>query len=143
MAVVFISPKEKQKLFFVGITVLLILFLASVFLGIFVLEPKEESLGLVFNRPKVNINMEIFDSDIFKNLKSFSQMEIQYQYKAKDQQGAIIEGFIVASSLSNAMRILEGAGLSGLSVKELEVGRENPFAPYFQPDLNPTPPIIK
>lgn len=143
MAVVFISPKERQKVFFIGITIVLILFLVSVSFGVFLAKPKEVSSNLVFNKPKITINMSVFDSDQFKKLQPFSEMQIQFQYKARQENQNIIEGFISATSADEARDILENAGLTVINLTEAEIGRENPFTPYFQQAAPaPTPPIV-
>ena len=132
MAVVFISPKQRQKMFFMGITIMFLLFLAVISLGVFLSKPKEVSFGLVFNKPKVNIDMKVFDSDQFKNLQQFSQIEIQYSYKALTKDGKQKTGFISAVSIDQAKEMLEGLGLTVSELKEAEIGRDNPFTPYYQ-----------
>ena len=132
MAVIFISPKQRQKMFFLGITIMFLLFLVVISFGVFLSKPEEVSPILVFNRPKVNIDMTIFDSEQFKELQPFPEMETQYSYtaltKAKTQQ----TGFISAVSQDQAETILQGMGLTVSEIKEVEVGRVNPFTPYYQ-----------
>jgi len=139
MAVVFISPKQRQKMFFIAITLLLLLFLVVVSLGVFLAKPKEVSSSLVFNKPKVNINMKVFDSDQFKNLLPFTEMEMQYSYKATTKDNKQQEGFISAVSIDKAREILESMGLDVIEIKEAAVGRDNPFTPYYQPATAPAP----
>jgi hypothetical protein len=109
-----------------------LLFLIAISLGVFLSEPKAPSSVLIFNKPKVNINMSVFDSDQFKNLQPFSEMETQYSYKATDKDGKQITGFISAVSKAQAQKILEDGGLMVTDLRELEIGRENPFIPYYQ-----------
>jgi len=132
VAVVFISPKERQKIFFIGITVALVLFLAVVFFGVFWSKPQEPSSVLVFNKPKVNIDMKIFDSDQFKNLLAFTEMEIQYSYIATTIDGKEKTGFIPAVSIEKAREVLKSMGLDVSELKEADIGRDNPFEPYYQ-----------
>ncbi|MCX6721392.1 MAG: hypothetical protein NT026_02195 [Candidatus Staskawiczbacteria bacterium] len=133
MAVVFISPKQRQKVFFMGITILLLLFLTAVFAFVFFSKPKEVSPILVFNKPKVSINLSIFDSDEFIKLEPFSEMEMQYEYKATDKDKKQEEGFISAVSLEEAKNLLTSMDLTVLELKLAEIGRGNPFEPYYQP----------
>ena len=139
MAVVFISPKQRQRMFFMGITVMLLLFLAVISSGVFLSKPKEVSPVLVFNKPKVNIAMRIFDSDQFKNLQPFTEMKTQYSYKVLTRNNQPSSGFISATSIDQAKTILEDIGLLVTEIKEAEIGRGNPFTPYFQHIITPAP----
>ena len=132
MAVVFISPKERQKMFFLAILILLVLFLVSVSLIVFLAKPEASTQSLVFNKPKVSIDVSIFDSDQFKNLQPFTQMEIQYTYQATAKDGKQIEGFISAISKDEAQKMLIDSGLTVTDLKESQIGRDNPFTPYFE-----------
>jgi len=131
MAVVFISPKQRQKVFFMGITVVFLLILIFISFGVFLYNPSEVSTALVFNRPKVNVDMAVFDSDSFKNLQPFTEMQIQYSYKATTKTNQQESGFISATSIDEARKILTDEGLTVIEVKEVEVGRDNPFTPYY------------
>ena len=130
MAVVFISPKQRQKMFFMGITAMFLLFLIIISLGVFLSGPKEVPQVLVFNKPKVSIDMSIFDSAQFKDLQPFIPMEIQFSYKATSV-GRPVVGFISAISQEKAIEILEDRGLTVTEIREAEIGRENPFTPYY------------
>jgi predicted tellurium resistance membrane protein TerC len=131
MAVVFISPKQRQKVFFMGITIIFLLFLIIISLGVFLSGPKDVSPVLVFNKPKVDIDIKIFDSSQFKDFQSFIQMETQYSYKATSKDKKLKTGFVSAVSMEQAKAILEGMGLKVSELKEVEIGRDNPFTPYY------------
>jgi hypothetical protein len=131
MAVVFISPKKRQRTFFVAITLAFLLFLTFISLGIMSSSPPESESLIVFNKAKINIDMSIFDSPKFKNLQSPSEMGIQYKYKALTKSKIVEEGFISAGSMEKAKKILEDNGLSVTSLVEGTTGRENPFIPYY------------
>jgi predicted tellurium resistance membrane protein TerC len=131
MAVVFISPKQQQKIFFLGITIIFLLFLIIVFLGVFLSKPKEVSPLLVFNKPKVNIDMTIFDSIQFRDLQLFPEMEMQYSYTAFTKDNKTQTGFISAVSIDQAKEKLKNMGLTVSDIRESEVGRGNPFMPYY------------
>lgn len=139
MAVVFISPKQRQKTFFLIITVMFLLFLAVISFVVFSSKPKAVSPVLVFNKPKVNINMDIFNSDQFKNLQPFTGIETQYSYKAVTKDNKPQVGFISATSIDQATQMLTERGLTVSEIKEAGIGRDNPFAPYYQ-ITPPTPP---
>jgi len=142
MAVVFISPKQRQKVFFLVITVMFLLFLVVISFGVFLSKPNESSLVLVFNKPKVNIDMSIFNSDQFENLQPFSGIETQYSYVATDKNNNIETGFISAGSIDQARAALEGAGLDVTKLTETETGRSDPFIDYSQ-SVNVTPVGLK
>jgi len=137
MAVVFISPKQRQRMFFVGITIMFLLVLVVISLGVFLSKPSASSQTLVFNKPKVNINMSVFDTDQFKNLVAFTQMQTQYSYKATDKNNKSQTGFISADSLTAARTTLTNLGLTVSEIKEAEIGRDNPFTPYYQQIVAP------
>lgn len=135
MAVVFISPKERQKVFFLGITIGFAVIVIFVSLLVFLAGPKKVEPVLVFNKPKVNIDMHIFDTDQFKNLYPFSDILVQYEYIALTEDGKEITGFISAASEEDARKLLEEvlgeAGMTISDIKEAEIGRDNPFVPYY------------
>lgn len=131
MAIVFISPKQRQKTFFIGITVIVLLFLVIISLSILFAKPKEVAPELVFNKPKVDINFKVLDSDQFKELEPFSEMETQFRYVAATKKGKSVTGVISAVSESAAREILITMELTVTEIKEVEIGRENPFEPYY------------
>lgn len=115
-----------------GITVVLLLFLLLIFFGVFMAKPPEVSPALVFNKPKVNIDMAVFDSDQFKNLQPFPEMQAQYSYTAITKDKKTQTGFISAVSIEQARTVLQGIGLTVSDIKEVQIGRDNPFASYYQ-----------
>lgn len=131
MAVVFISPKQRQKMFFVGITIMFLLFVILISLGVLFAKPKPVSPLIVFNKAKVNLNMSILDTDQFKNLQPFSQMEPQYSYKATTKANKPKNGFITATSPDQARTILQDMGLTVADIQVVQPGRDNPFIPYY------------
>lgn len=137
MAVVFISPRQRQKVFFTGITIAFLLFLLIVFFGVFTAKPESISSTLVLNKPKVSIDMSIFDSDQFKNLQPFAEMETMYSYKALNRKRKPEAGFLSAVSRESAEAILQGRGLVISELKEVEIGRDNPFVPYYEKIIVP------
>jgi hypothetical protein len=91
--------------------------------------------------------MRVFDTDQFKSLEPFGQMQIQYSYKALTKTNQPQSGFISATSSDAAKAILEGEELVVLEIKEAQLGRDNPFVPYYKviaaPTSAPTPPTAK
>ena len=120
-------------MFFMGITLILILFLVFVSFGVFLPKPtgNAPSAQLVFNKPNVNIDMNIFNTDEFKNLQPFAKMKIQYSYKATTKDNQQKTGFISATSIDEARKFLQDMGLTVVELQEIEVGRSNPFTPYY------------
>jgi len=136
MAVVFISPKQKQKTFFIGITVMFLLLLIIIFLVVFLYSPKLASPELVFNKPKVNIDIKFFDSEQFKNFdRPFIKIPLQFSYKAttKDRVPKTRTGFVSADSIDLAREAVVAMNLDIVELKEVEIGRDNPFTPYYTP----------
>lgn len=96
-------------------------------------KPSENSLTIVFNRPKVNIDMSVFSTNQFKILEPIDEMQTQYSYKANDRNNKLRTGFITAVSMEVAKADLESRGLVITELKEVEIGRTNPFTPYYTP----------
>lgn len=115
-----------------GITIILILFLAVISSVVFFAKPKEIPYQVVFNKPKVNINFSILDSVRFNELEPFTEMEIQFSYSALAEAGKVVTGLISAPSMDDAREILKSLDLTVISIEEVQTGRENPFTPYFQ-----------
>lgn len=95
-------------------------------------KPKEAQTSLVFNKPKINVDMKIFDSEQFKSLQPFGEIELQFSYIAAAEKQKPVTGFISAASLEQARLILADMGLKITEIKEVGIGRENPFTPYYQ-----------
>ena len=132
MAVVFISPKRRQRMFFTAITVLFLLLLGFISLGVFVAGPQNSLAIPSFNKPKVNIDMSIFNSAQFKQLQPFVVLQTQYSYTALTAENQQTSGVIYADSGDQATTILESTGLKVISIVPVEIGRDNPFTPYYQ-----------
>lgn len=130
MAVVFISPKQRQKMFLLAIAVTFSVIIIIIFAIVFLAQPKEVAPVLVFNKPKINIDIKIFDTDEFKSLLPFSKMQTEYSYTATDRNKRIQTGFILADSTDAAEEILTSMGLDALTIEKAELGRDNPFSPY-------------
>lgn len=131
MAVVFISPKQRQKVFLMGITLTFLLILIFISLAVFLSGPKYVPPAMVFNKPKVDVNTKIFETDQFKDLQPFIEIETQYSYKAITKSQKLQTGFISATSEEQAKTILKSMGLTVSEVKEVQLGRDNPFTPYY------------
>jgi predicted tellurium resistance membrane protein TerC len=132
MAVVFISPKQRQKVFLMGIIAAFALFLGAIALIVFFSQPKQSQARLVFNKPKVSLDFKILESDQFKNLDAYAQMDTQYTYRATMVTGKGVEGLISAFSVEDARKLLESLNLSVVDIQEVKNGRDNPFTPYSQ-----------
>ena len=130
MAVVFISPKQRQKVFFLGITVSFLILLSAISLIVFFSQPQADQGVLVFNKPKVNIDFKVLDSEQLKVFEPYSQMELQFSYSATNKQGKIVEGLISTVSTQEAIKILEAQELSVVKIEEVKIGRDNPFSSY-------------
>jgi len=138
MAIVFVSPRQRQKTFLMAIIAVFVLIFVVIALAIFLARPKEiPQAQLVFNKPKVNVDFKVLDLDQFKKLEPFVQMQNQYDYKATTKTKIIktIEGKIFAISIEDAQNKLKALNLNVASVVEVKAGRENPFTPYYQAAL--------
>ena len=141
MAIVFISPKKKQAIFFEIMTGVLVLFLLAVSSIVFLPEiknrlnyvpPYQELSSL----PAVKINFDIIDSDKVKKLEPFSLIETEFSYVAQDQDGKAVAGKVSAISKKDAQKSLESAGLKFIIFQNANASRSDPFTPYYQPTVN-------
>jgi hypothetical protein len=131
MAVVFISPKHKQKVFFMGITISLVAFVVLISLWSFLGKPSTESTQTVFNKPKVSLNVAILDNEQFKATQPFDKIPLQFSYSARDSKNRVTKGLISATSEEEALKLIEtGTGLNVSEIQEIGLGRDNPFIPY-------------
>ncbi len=124
-------------MFFIGITAMFLLVLIFIALLVFLSQPQLIAPELVFNKPKVSINFDVLDSEQFKSLLPYMQMQTQFTYTATTKDGKSADGLISAVSIEEAKKILEGMDLIVVAsdIKEVEIGRENPFLPYYQTAL--------
>ena len=136
MAIIFISPKKKQKIFIWLISIALILFLVTILFIIFSPGFKNETASIpiqdVLYNPSARINFDIMDSSLVKNLDLFEGMQTEFDYAAQDQNGNNAGGKVLALNQEDAKSILEKMGLKVLTLKESNIGRSDPFVPYYQ-----------
>ncbi|MBU4204589.1 hypothetical protein KKE19_00195 [Patescibacteria group bacterium] len=132
MAIVFISPKEKQKVFILGIAGLFVLFVIVISLIVFLAKPKEIPAELVFKAPKIRINFDVLISNEIRNLEFFPEMEKEFNYTARTESGQEKSGNISAPSSEKAIEILTALNLSNITLEEIKIGRTNPFSPYYE-----------
>jgi len=132
MAIVFVSPKEKQKVFILIMGGVFLLFLVVIGLGVFLAKPKQVLTEEVFQAPKIEINFDILKSDKVKDLEPLPTIENEYNYKAETKKGEKKTGRIAAWSQENAKQILTDLGFSNITLEIAKIGRENPFTPYYE-----------
>ncbi len=136
MAIVFVSPKQRQKMFFLGITVLFLLFLLIIGTFIFFSKPKPIPIEQVFIKPNIKINFGILDSEQVKKSLFMERVQKEFTYKSVTNKGEPKLGSIFASSIEDAKKILEDSGLLSIVLEEALMGRENPFTPYYGVNSN-------
>ena len=136
MAIVFISPRERQKVFILAIIGFFVIFLIIISFSVFLAKPKKPATLPTFIAPEIRINFDVLRSPQLIALKLLPDMEIQFSYTAKFKGKAQI-GKILASSKEKAQEILIGFGYTDIIVEDIEIGRENPFSPYYE--IKPLP----
>lgn len=133
MAIVFISPKKRQGAFLRMIILAFVICMGIIFFIVFFAQPQSsKNVSVEFNKPKVTVDTKVFDSEQFRDLQPFSQMQVQFQYSGFDKKRKSVKGFIAAVSLDEARKILEATGITIVQIKEAEIGRDNPFVPYYE-----------
>src|SRR3990167_1330138 len=135
MAIVFVSPKQRQKMFFLGITVLFLLVLVVIGTFVFFSKPKLAPTEQVFIKPKIKIDFEVLDLEQVKNSLLMGRIQKEFIYQALTDKNEQKSGSIFAVSEEEAKKILEDEGLLSVTLEEVLVGRENPFTLYYTPSL--------
>lgn len=138
MAIVFVSPKKKQKIFFTITALIMTLFLVGVSL-IALLPEFKEGLAIIpinietgyITVPEVKINFNVVDSDSVRKLEPFVILEPEFSYVAQDSTGKQLTGMLLASSQNQAETILKGMGLTIIEIREVNAGKQEPFIPYY------------
>src|SRR3989338_1164563 len=141
MAIILISPKKRQKTLFGVIILFLILIFIIVFLVIFIQEFKNKIVSIpieegVFSSSNIKINFSIVDSDKVKNLETFTKIQEEFTYFAKDKDENQVTGRISAFTKEDALIALEGLGFKEIVLEKSSIGRIEPFIPYYQQTIN-------
>jgi uncharacterized SAM-binding protein YcdF (DUF218 family) len=137
MAIVFVSPKKKQILFFSLIVGFFLILLFTVILFVFLMKPEAIPQEKVFKKPNINIDFSILDSQQLKNLNQLDPIEYVFTYKAMSEEGSAVSGRITAVSEASAIAKLEQINLSSIELKKESLGRENPFNIYYEQVILP------
>ena len=131
MAIVFVSPKQRQKMFFLGITILFLLFLSIIGTVVFFSKPKSTPVEQAFIKPKIKINFEVLDLEQVKGSLLMGRIQKEFAYQSVTDKGEEKTGSIFAATTEEAKKILEDSGLISVTLEEVGIGRENPFTPYY------------
>ena len=131
MAIVFVSPKQRQKIFFLGITILFLIVLSVIGTIVFFSKPKAVLVEQAFIKPQIEINFEVLDLEQVKGSLFMERVQKEFSYSAATDKGEQKTGSVFASTTEEAKKILEDIGLILVSLEEIEMGRENPFTPYY------------
>ena len=134
MAIVFISPKANQRTFLKVTAMALLLILVVAFLTfssiIFLGKNRDVGVLTVPTQKNISINFDIIDSPEVSNLKPFYKMESAFSYVVIDEVGKEIKGNISAGSIEYAKALLQASGFTISNLKEVGIGRIQPFILY-------------
>ena len=131
MAIVFVSPKQRQKVFFAGITILFLLILLVIGTVVFFSKPKPAPSEQVFVKPDIKIDFAVLDFEQVKKSSLMERVQKEFVYSAITDKGGQKSGNIFAATMEDAQKTLEGTGLVSVVLEEVSIGRENPFTPYY------------
>lgn len=131
MAIVFVSPKQRQKMFFLGITILFLLLISVVGTVVFFSKPAPTSTETIFKKPNIKIDFTVLDSEQIKESSLMSRIQKEFTYSGITAKGSQESGNIFATTMEEATKTLETKKLTNVSLEEVLVGRENPFTPYY------------
>ena len=85
MSIVLISPQRKQKVFFMVIAVLFLVFVGFVYLQVFPFKVKQVAVtSQVLVSRGIVVDMSIFDSAQFKSLQPFVELGAQQTQTGRD-----------------------------------------------------------
>lgn len=132
MAIVFVSPRQKQRLFLTGIIALFVLILITISLFVFLSKPNSSILSQSFKKPDIKVNLAVLDSDQLKYFSVAEKVDQQFIYKATATDGKIVNGKILAVSEVQAEEKLRNMNLSNITIEGTAPGRVNPFIIYYQ-----------
>lgn len=133
MAIVFISPKAKQKIFFRIVTIILVLSLVVVSLVVMIagfVNKNQTVPNVSVNQPNISVNLDVIDSDKFLRLEPFINLETEFAYVVQNQDNKEIRGNMLAASKQEAQKLLEDSGVTVISLKEANIGNSQPFVSY-------------
>ncbi len=130
MAIVFVSPKQRQRTFFLGITVLFVLIILVIGVGVLFAKPVDVPKEQVFINPKVKVDLAILGATQVRGINIMDRLEKVFTYEALEK-GVPRNGTILAIDQEDAEKKLKGRGYSIVKIEEAQVGRENPFTPYY------------
>lgn len=131
MAIVFVSPKQRQKMFFLGITILFLLVLSVIGAVVFFSKPKYTPEEVSFIKPEIKINFEVLDLEQVKASLLMERIQKEFAYLAITEEGGEEAGSIFAATKEEAKKSIDDSGLISVTIEEVKIGRENPFTPFY------------
>lgn len=132
MAIVFVSPRRRQTIFFASVAVFFTLFVIVVALIVFFAKPKKVSEQVAFKRPNIQINLSVLDSNELKVLLPLDPIQYNFIYQATQKDGKSASGKILAVDQADATAKLSAQNLIVNKIEQESPGRENPFGIYYQ-----------
>jgi len=131
MAIVFVSPAHRQKMFFWGIAIAFLMVLVIIALFVFLQKPKAVPVELVFQKPKIEIDFKVLEAQQKGVSEIFLGKELEFGYQATSEQGTVLSGKVSAPTEEEALKILEAKKYTNITLQKPAMGRENPFVPYY------------
>lgn len=134
MAIVFISPQKKQRMFFITIATLFVLILFILSLITFIPKIEDKFKNIPENGDMsisdIKINFGMVDSEKVKKMELISEVGKEFNYTAQGRDNKKVAGKISATDVNSAQKTLETMGFKVLTIEETAIGRSNPFFPY-------------
>ena len=137
MAITFVSPKQRQRIFFGIIAISLILIFGGISLAVFLPSLLHKGSALLNEFSSVNknsidvsINFKLLDSPQVKNLQPFQEIQTQFAYTVEDKDGVQTSGTIGALNQDDAKKQLEVSGFKVITIQPANAGRTDPFISY-------------
>ncbi len=131
MAIVFVSPKQRQKMFLISIVAGLVIFLLLVTLIVFLARPRAVAKIELYQTPNITIDFSIFDQEQLKSSDILGKIPVEFTYTAKTKLGFETKGTIIAPTEEEATKMLTEKEFFDIALSGPLVGRENPFVSYY------------
>lgn len=131
MAIVFVSPKQRQKIFLISIVAGLVIFLLLVTLAVFLARPRAVSKIELYQTPNITIDFSVFDQEQLKSSDILGKIPLEFTYVAKTKLGFQTKGTVIAPTEEEALKMLAEKEISDITLSGPLVGRENPFVSYY------------
>lgn len=135
MAIVFISPKNRQKNLLIGIIIFFVLVLVLTTVAVLNSNPSKSSSDAYFKKTVITINYNLLNSKDVQGLEPLPEIQEEYLYTGLSKDKKPVSGKVLAVSEVDAQEKLKEMNVLEAKIEKVSTGRENPFSIYYQVQL--------